>query len=157
MSKKEFTRLGRNFDKSATKTGTIRKNGKKEGTFGRKWENWEENEKLAPADGKGWLRPWMVRPLRFNWTKVLVGPPLDPAEVFSNDFTNAISLNEFHYNSAFWRFHFNYENAFTSYSCKTPSVHCAHDLHIQIHSPCMFTECFAFLGHRYINCISFLR
>ena len=44
--------MGRNFDKSATKTGKIRENEKKKGIFGRKWE-------LGPAGGKGWLRPWV--------------------------------------------------------------------------------------------------
>ena len=46
-----------NFDKSATKTGKIRENGKKKGTFGRKCEACRE---LAPADRKGWLRPWNI-------------------------------------------------------------------------------------------------
>ena len=48
------SRLGRTFEKSAPKTGKIRKNGKKKGKLGRKWEACRE---LAPADGKGWLLP----------------------------------------------------------------------------------------------------
>ena len=43
--------IGTDGEKSATKRGKIRKNG-------RKRENWEENGNLVPADGKGWLRPW---------------------------------------------------------------------------------------------------
>ena len=42
------------MEKSASKTGKIRKNGKKKGKLGRKWEACRE---LAPAEGKGWLRP----------------------------------------------------------------------------------------------------
>ena len=48
--------VGRNLGEiSHKKTGKIRENGKKKGKLGRKWEACQE---LAPADGKGWLRPW---------------------------------------------------------------------------------------------------
>tara|TARA_B110000881_G_scaffold177854_1_gene163061 strand:+ start:500 stop:661 length:162 start_codon:yes stop_codon:yes gene_type:complete len=49
-----LSKVERNLEKLATKTGKNRKNGKKKGKLGRKWEACRE---FSHAEGKGWLRP----------------------------------------------------------------------------------------------------
>ena len=80
--------VGRQFEKSATKTGKIRKNGKKKGQLVRKWEACRE---LAPADGKGWLRPWK-QPTQLN----LHPSPLDHSWPLWPTFLSSLTLGSYY-------------------------------------------------------------